>query len=292
MKRIIITCLSIFLILILSGCSGSNPDQGTTGYTVTYEGNGSDGGAVPSDSNKYEQGQTVTVQNNNGNLVKTGYTFTGWNTASDASGITYTAGQTFSMGSSNLTLYAKWANNIYTVTYNGNGATGGTEPSDTNGYIQGQIVTVQNNIYNLTNTGFTFTGWNTATNGTGATYTSAQTLSMGLNNVTLYAKWDVLTARAWTSITSSADGTKLAGGSWNRNIYTSADSGVTWTGRDDDRYWISIASSTDGSKLAAVVQNGQIYTSTDSGVAWTARYSNKQWSRRPCRETVHKQISA
>ena len=43
-------------------------------------------------------------------------------------------------------------------------------------------------------------------------------------------------------------------------IYTSIDSGVTWTVRDSIRQWWSIASSSDGAKLVAVVQGGQIYT--------------------------------
>jgi hypothetical protein len=31
------------------------------------------------DANAYEQGATVTVKASNGNLVRTGYTFAGWN---------------------------------------------------------------------------------------------------------------------------------------------------------------------------------------------------------------------
>jgi hypothetical protein len=44
-------------------------------------------------------------------------------------------------------------------------------------------------------------------------------------------------------------------------IYTSTDSGVTWTPRDSSRNWWAVASSADGSKLVAVVDGGQIYTS-------------------------------
>ena len=83
--------------------------------------------------------------------------------------------------------------------------------------------------------------------------------------------------RIWKSITSSADGTKLAAVVDRGQIYTSTDSGVTWTARDSNRIWASITSSADGSKLAAVVYGGQIYTSTDSGVTWTARESNRTW---------------
>jgi hypothetical protein len=82
--------------------------------------------------------------------------------------------------------------------------------------------------------------------------------------------------RNWNSITSSADGTRLAATVSSGQIYTSTDSGVTWTPRDSARGWTSISSSADGIKLVATVSNGLnggIYTSTDSGVSWTSRTS-------------------
>ncbi|MCA9326253.1 hypothetical protein KC976_01460, partial [Candidatus Saccharibacteria bacterium] len=86
---------------------------------------------------------------------------------------------------------------------------------------------------------------------------------------------------SWQSITSSADGTKLAAVVDGGSIYTSADSGATWTERTSagSRNWASIASSTDGTKLAAVVDGGYIYTSADSGATWTERTSagSRNW---------------
>ncbi|MFZ2151989.1 MAG: sialidase family protein, partial [Minisyncoccia bacterium] len=56
-------------------------------------------------------------------------------------------------------------------------------------------------------------------------------------------------------------------------IYTSADSGATWTARTAAglRSWYSVTSSSDGTKMVAVVFGGYIYTSTNSGVNWTQR---------------------
>jgi len=52
--------------------------------------------------------------------------------------------------------------------------------------------------------------------------------------------------------------------------YTSTDSGVTWTARDSTRVWTSVASSADGTKLLRwSMRNGGIYTSTNSGTNWT-----------------------
>ena len=42
-------------------------------------------------------GATVTVLGNTGSLVKTGYTFAGWNTAANGSGTAYAPAATFTM---------------------------------------------------------------------------------------------------------------------------------------------------------------------------------------------------
>ena len=82
-------------------------------------------------------------------------------------------------------------------------------------------------------------------------------------------------ARAWYSITSSADGSKLAAVVSGGDIWTSTDGGATWTDRSSAgvREWASIASSADGSKLAAVELSHGIWTSTDGGATWTDRSS-------------------
>jgi len=93
-------------------------------YTVTYDGNGNTGGTAPVDaSSPYVQGATVTVLGQ-GTLVRTGYTFDG-----DGSGTNRAAGDTFSMGTANVTLYAQWDINDYTVTFDKNG--GDTEADPT-----------------------------------------------------------------------------------------------------------------------------------------------------------------
>ncbi len=154
--------------------------------TVTYNGNGATGGSVPVDgSSPYKSGSTVTVLGNTGNLVDTGYTFSGWNTAANGTGTSYAAGNTFTI-SANTTLYAQWR---ATVTYNGNGATGGSVPVDgSSPYLSGSTVTVLGNTGNLVNTGYTFSGWNTAANGTGTSYAAGNTFTIS-GNTTLYAQW-------------------------------------------------------------------------------------------------------
>ena len=78
----------------------------------------------------------------------------------------------------------------------------------------------------------------------------------------------------WAGIASSKDGTHLAaidqqGSGTGGYIYTSADSGMTWTQRASAQFWSAIAMSSDGTKLAATVELGGIYISSDSGVTWS-----------------------
>jgi uncharacterized repeat protein (TIGR02543 family) len=93
----------------------------------------------------------------------------------------------------------------YTVTYDGNGATGGTVGSDHWGpYLAGHIVTVCNNHRTdfscdfpsdsrLTRDGYTFDGWNTAANGSGTSYAPTNTFAISANTV-LYAQWKAIAA--------------------------------------------------------------------------------------------------
>ena len=157
-------------------------------YTVTYSGNGSTGGAVPVDANSYLQGATVTVLGA-GTLTRTGYTFNGWNTVANGSGARYDAGNTYTMGTANITFYAQWTPQAtYTVTYSGNSSTGGAVPVDGNSYATGATVTVLG-AGTLTRTGYTFKGWNTAANGSGASYVAGNTYTMGTASITFYAQW-------------------------------------------------------------------------------------------------------
>jgi len=159
-------------------------------HIVTYNGNGNTGGSTPTDNQSYQSGSIVTVKDNTGSLTKTGYSFAGWNTASDGSGTSYNPAATFKMGATNITLYAKWSLiPTYNVTYNGNGNTGGSVPTDSLTYQQSATITVKGNTGGLMKAGYIFAGWNTSDDGNGTNYDQAATFAIGTNNVILYAKW-------------------------------------------------------------------------------------------------------
>ena len=146
-------------------------------YTVTYNGNSSTGGSVPSSRTS---SSSFTVAANSGALVRAGYTFAGWNTAANGSGTTYTAGSSTLSMSANTTLYAQWTANTLTVTTDEQSGSAIDNVSTTVGASMSSPGTP-------TRSGYTFNGWFTASSGGSALtfpYTHNQTA-----NFTLYAQW-------------------------------------------------------------------------------------------------------
>jgi formylglycine-generating enzyme required for sulfatase activity len=99
-----VLCIVLLSILAITGCQ--NPADT---FSVTYDGNGHTSGSVPSDSATYAQGGTVTVLGNSNNLARTDHAYLCWNTTAYGTGTDYCQGSTFTMGSGNAILYAKWA---------------------------------------------------------------------------------------------------------------------------------------------------------------------------------------
>ena len=100
----------------------------------------------------------------------------------------------------------------------------------------------------------------------------------------------VLGDAPWSSIASSADGTKLAAVGVGTQIWTSGDSGMTWVAGATSRSWDSVTMSADGSRIAAATLetnagsgDGRIYTLAQApGAAfgdgtWTERGEVQMW---------------
>ena len=159
-------------------------------YAVSFNGNGSTGGSVPVDQTK-THGIDVSVSSNTGSLVKTGYTFGGWNTAANGSGTSYAASATYGVDAA-VTLYAKWTADSLTVTYNSQSGSAVSAGSTVSG---GSITSAP---VVPTRAGYVFTGWFTATSGGTAItfpYTHGQTASF-----TLYAQWSQASLHGISSV--------------------------------------------------------------------------------------------
>ncbi len=150
-------------------------------YTATFNGNGGSNGSSKTVNYGAQIGTLPTSS-------RTGYTFDGWYTAaSGGSKITATT----AMGAGNVTYYAHWKANTYTITLNGNA-----------GKINGSATKTQSVTYDASYslptptfvigsgsnklTG-TFLGWYTAQ--TGGTKWNASGTYATTGNVTLYAHW-------------------------------------------------------------------------------------------------------
>ena len=159
--------------------------------TITYSDNSSTGGVTPNPTTAVSSAANTTLAQNSGNLVKTGFTFAGWNTAANGSGTNYAAGLTTYSSPGDITLYAQW-NSI--ITYDGNGQTSAlsTVPAATTAKGSGAntVLAAQGT---LLKTGSLFSGWNTAANGTGTRYAAGLTTYASTGSLTLYAQWTLPT---------------------------------------------------------------------------------------------------
>ena len=76
-------------------------------YSVIYYGNGNTYGFPPEDRNSYLSEETVVVKGKN-SLLKSGYTFMGWNTKQNGDGVTYHEDDIITIHHINVFLYAIW----------------------------------------------------------------------------------------------------------------------------------------------------------------------------------------
>ena len=197
-------------------------------FSVTYSPNGGTGGTTDAD---ITSGTQYTVKSDTDvGVTRTGFTFASWNTAANGSGTTYQAGNDLTV-TGDVTLYAQWTPlPTFSVTYSPNGGTGGTTDAD---ITSGTQYTVKSDTEaGVTRTGFTFTGWNTQSDGSGTSYQAGNDLTVTAD-VTLYAQWTPLPT---FSVTYSPNGG--TGGTTDADItsgtqYTvksDTDVGVTRTG--------------------------------------------------------------
>ena len=87
-------------------------------FMVTFNANGGEG---TMDSQEFTQDVAQNLTTNT--FTRTGYTFAGWKTAADGTGDSYTDGQSVTLTTAGLTLYAQWTANRYTITLSQTGAT-------------------------------------------------------------------------------------------------------------------------------------------------------------------------
>ena len=222
-------------------------------YTVTYNANGGTGAPGVQTVNA-----TNTIKLSTVKPTRANYTFLGWSTNKGATAATYQAGGTYK-DKKNITLYAVWRTNTYTITYNANG---GTNAPAAQNAIAGQTTTLS--AVKPVRTGYTFLGWATKQDATSAQYLSGAQYT-GSNNVTLFAVWKQNPAPeppAVKKITITYD----ANGGTNAPAATTAEVGkVILTAAQPTRnYYTFLGWSTNRAATAATYQPGAKYTGDTS----------------------------
>jgi hypothetical protein len=152
-------------------------------YSVTYKPNGATGGSVPIDLSSYTIGQSAPVFGNTGNLVRPGYSFIGWGYNSTATDVLYQSGDSYTVGTSNISFWARWTADTYTVTYDSNGATGSpSKASDS--YTTASTPISLATAGSLTKVGHNFVGWGVSA--VSAPVSDSYTVT---EDTRLYAQW-------------------------------------------------------------------------------------------------------
>ena len=151
-------------------------------YTISYNANG--GSGAPGNQTKWH-GKTLTLSSTK--PTRTGYSFQGWaltKANADAGTWYYSAGGTCGKDE-NLTLYATWKANTYTVKYDANGGTG-APGNQTKTYG----VTLKLSTTKPTRTNYNFLGWATSKTATTAAYAAGANYTAN-SATTLYAVWEL-----------------------------------------------------------------------------------------------------
>lgn len=212
-------------------------------YTLSYNANGGSGAPAPqSNTVTASSAPSMTFTISGTSPTRTGYTFQGWATSSSATAASYQPNGSISI-SGNTTLYAVWKVVQYTISYNANGGTGApsaqtknygtsitlsaTKPSRSSASAGSYTVTYNANGGNAVSaasaartTSYTFSKWNTASDGSGTSYNPSSTYSANAN-ATLYAIWSGSTSTAAVTLPTPTRSNYSFNG-W----YTAANGGV------------------------------------------------------------------
>lgn len=181
--------------ILTKDCSKSNPLQLKLYYTVNqdslkYDANfaGASQSMTPSGGYTFEK---VKVSGNS--FSRDGYDFTGWNTAKNGRGTSYSPGSDYQLTIKEDVLYAQWTAKKCKLIFNGNLTDATTTIKDSNGNQMSEKNVTYDTRYGTLPTaesdkGYTFAGWYTLP--VGGDKVNSETKYTSLEeSVTLYAHW-------------------------------------------------------------------------------------------------------
>lgn len=196
------------------GAARTNPPaigaiEGTVDNLYMLKVNASADGSVNGGSiygDVYPSGTSVTLTalpNASRQFVRWDYVLGGTGTASTSNPYTLVVDRNITL----VPIFQTVSAGNYSITYSGNGNTGGSAPS-TGNYSAATTIAAKGT---LTRSGYAFTGWNTNANGSGTSYAAGASYSAA-NNLNLYAQW---AENTWIGTNSTAFATST---NWKASI--------------------------------------------------------------------------
>ena len=273
--------------------SESTKDFTINKYTITFNKGTADkigGGTINITKSCYAiSGQSCSITSPT--IEKTGYTIIGWNINKNATTSTWNINSSKSISSS-ATYYPILKANIYTITYNANGGSGG--PSS-----QSYKYAPNGNIYlssdRPSKTGYTFMGWSESPSATSASYSPGQWWGThNAKNYTLYAVWEKNQVPPTLTYTPSASRKQESGTKITLTCKDNSGTGMK-EARIEDNGTVSTGVTTASDYLNTTRSKGDIttvFTCTDNAgnvttekvsyaVVWCCGccYTNKKYPR-------------
>ncbi|MDT2659532.1 InlB B-repeat-containing protein [Enterococcus hulanensis] len=168
-----------------------------TDVTVLYRRNTDEQGTAPVDEKSpYKHGDEATILDC-ADMSKDGYAFVGWTNRLEAGGKLYKPGQKITL-TANIIFYPQWKEDgsvggdpegeKRTLTYDGNGNTGGKAPIDEKSPYNNNASVKILEAGSLEKAGYSFNGWNSQKDGKGTSYSVGGTFRIKEDTV-LYAQW-------------------------------------------------------------------------------------------------------
>ena len=147
-------------------------------YTVTYDANG--GSGAPNTQTKIHD-EILSISN----IVpsRAGYTFQGWSTTRNGA-VVYKPSAQY-IANQDITLYAVWKANGYSITYNANG--GSSAPSE---QVKTHDIDITLSTQESVRKNYSFLGWGTSSSSTSVAYNPGDIYRTNAN-LTLYAIWQL-----------------------------------------------------------------------------------------------------
>jgi uncharacterized repeat protein (TIGR02543 family) len=180
----ILNIASVFLLILMTFAISTPANAFPEVHTVTFSENASASDSVTAFETGTSPKSLTLIQDLSPSFSDAGYTFEGWNTSADGSGISYSDGAQLSF-KLDLVLYAQWTLAIVdTFSFNANGGNGSVASISE---APGSTLTVPGQT-GLIRAGFVLNNWNTNANGSGTKYLVGAHVTVTAS-ILLYAQW-------------------------------------------------------------------------------------------------------